>query len=119
MKKDVSPLRSSSSIAVPTIRGVKPKMIMKPVISIAHANSGSRLSDIPGARVRRMAMISSAAAPMAATSATLRPMSQKSMLTPGEKVRFVSGGYANQPPSGATPKRKLEYSRMPPNRYVQ
>ena len=71
--------------------GVKAKMIMNAVTSIAHANTGSRLTAMPGARVRSTATTSSAAAPSAAISATLRPMSQKSMLIPGECSRPVSG----------------------------
>ena len=76
---------------MPTTSGVKAKMIMTPVTSMDQANSGSRASDIPGARIRRMPVIISAAAPMAATSATLSPMSQKSMPRPGEKVLPVRG----------------------------
>jgi len=64
---------------------------MNAVTSIAHANSGSRESDIPGARMRSMPTISSAAAPIAATSATLRPISQKSSPSPGENSRDVRG----------------------------
>ena len=107
-KKRVSSLRSSSSIAVPTMSGVNAKTIIALVTSMAQQKSGSRLSDIPGARMRRMPTIISAAAPMAAISATLSPMSQKSMCGPGEYCLRLSGTYANQPPSGATPKRKLE-----------
>ena len=61
------------------------------VTSIAQQKSGSRLSDMPGARIRRMPTIISAAAPMAAISATLRPMSQKSMFSPGEYRLSLSG----------------------------
>jgi hypothetical protein len=90
-KKLVSPFRSSSSIAVPTISGVNPKMIMKAVTSMAHPKTGIRLMDIPGARIRSTATIISAAAPMAATSATLSAMSHQSMLSPGDHCRLVSG----------------------------
>ncbi len=88
--------------------GVNAKITMKAKTSIDQANTGRRCSACPGARIRRIATISSAAAPSAAISATLSPMSQKSIPMPGEYVRFVNGTYANQPPSGATPNRKLE-----------
>ena len=41
-------------------------------------------------------------------AATLSPMSQKSMFSPGLYCLRFSGTYANQPPTGARPKRKLE-----------
>ena len=44
-----------------------------------------------GARIRRIATIISAAAPIAATSATLRAMSHQSRLSPGDHCRLLSG----------------------------
>jgi hypothetical protein len=95
-------------MAVPTISGVNPKMIMNAVTSIAQPKTGIRLMDMPGERVRSTETMISAAAPMAAISATLSAMSQKSRLSPGDHCLLESGTYANQPPSGARPKRKLE-----------
>ncbi len=71
--------------------GVNANTIIALVTSIAQQKSGMRLSDIPGARMRRMPTSISAAAPIAATSATLRPMSQKSMFSPGEYSFRFSG----------------------------
>ena len=71
--------------------GVNAKTIIPLVTSIAQQNSGRRLIDMPGARMRRMPTIISDAAPSAATSATERPMSQKSMFSPGECSESLSG----------------------------
>jgi hypothetical protein len=58
--------------------------------------------------------MSSTAAAMAAISTKPSPSTQTSVLMPGEYVGPVSGGYMNQPPSGATPKNRLENTSMPP-----
>ena len=42
-------------------------------------------------------------------------MSQKSALTPGECALEDSGGYMNQPLSGATPASNAKTSINPPN----
>ena len=57
---------------------------MNAVTSIAQANSGMRASVIPGARNLRMLMMISMPAAIAATSATLRPSTQKSSDRSGE-----------------------------------
>ena len=66
------------------ISGGKPNAIMKAVTSTAHANSGMRRRSMPGARVIRIATISSTAAVTAAISAKVTPISQKSAPLPGE-----------------------------------
>ena len=58
--------------------------------------------------------MSSTAAAMAAISMKPSPSSQTSALMPGENSGPVSGGYMNQPPSGAMSKNRLANTRMPP-----
>ena len=58
-------------------------------------------------------MISIAPA-MAEISMKPMPSSQKSALMPGENFSLVSGGYMNQPPFGASPKKRLEKNASPP-----
>ncbi len=96
--------------------GGKPNTIMNAVISMYHAYSGILLIVMPGVRVFRIETISSTPAATAEISANVTPSSQKSTFGPGENCGPLSGTYMNQPPSGTAPKKKLEYSRMPPNR---
>ncbi len=42
------------------------------------------------------------------------PSSQKSAFSPGEYCLPVSGGYMNQPPSGARPKNRVQKKARPP-----
>ncbi len=91
------------------------KTIMKPTTSIAHANTGMRPSVIPGARVNRIPTINSIAPAIAEISMKPMPSSQKSAPSPGEYFASVSGGYMNQPPSGATPKKIVQKKPSPPN----
>src|SRR4026208_63686 len=91
-----------------------PTMIMPAVPSMYQAKIGIVPSVMPGTRVRRMPTMSSTAAATAEISTEPRPSTQTSVLRPGEKVGPVSGGYMNQPPSGATPKKRLENTRIPP-----
>jgi len=76
LKNCVPILRSSSNSKLPIIRGVKANRMEKAVTSMAQANNGIRLSDMPGARIRKMAMIISMPAAIAATSATPKASSQ-------------------------------------------
>ena len=61
-----------------------------------------------------MPTISSIAPAMAEISMKPMPSSQKSAPTPGECSALVSGGYMNQPPSGATPKKSVQKNARPP-----
>src|SRR5690606_32131600 len=108
--------RSISSSTLPRISGGKPNAIMNAVTSTYQANSGMRWIDMPGARVRRIATISSIAPVTAAISEKVTPSSQKSGPSPGEYSLPLSGVYMNQPASGAAPNRKPEYRNNPPNR---
>ena len=87
----MSKLRLISSRKLPTTSVVKAKTIMKAVTSIAQANSGRRANVMPGARNLRMLMMISMPAAMAATSATLRPSTQKSRARSGEYWVRLSG----------------------------
>ena len=63
---------------------------------------------MPGVRVMRMPTTSSIAPAMAEISMKPMPSSQKSALICGEWTRPVSGGYMNQPPSGARPTNSVQ-----------
>jgi hypothetical protein len=84
--------------------------------SIAQANSGIRARVIPGARVFRMPTRISIAPAIALISMKPIPSSQKSALMPGEYVVLVSGGYMNQPPSGASPTKIEAKKHSPPTK---
>ena len=61
---------------------------------------------MPGARVLRTPTMSSMAPAIAEISMKPMPSSQKSALIAGRVLACsVSGGYMNQPPSGARPKK--------------
>ena len=93
--------------------------IIAPTTSIAQAKTGIRASVMPGARVIRMPTISSIAPAIALISMKPMPSSQKSALSPGEWTRLVSGGYMNQPPSGARPTNRVQKNARPPIAYAQ
>jgi hypothetical protein len=69
---------------------------------------------MPGARVKRMPMISSMAPAMAEISMKPMPSSHQSAPMPGEYSLPVSGGYMNQPPSGDAPKKMVQKNARPP-----
>src|SRR4051812_3520838 len=96
-----------------------PIMIMAAVTSMYHAKIGISLKDIPGARVLRMPTISSTAAATAEISTKPSPSTHTSVLRPGEYFGPVSGGYMNQPPSGAMLKNRLAKTSAPPSAYDQ
>src|SRR5689334_17268472 len=96
-----------------------PIMIMPALTSMYQANAGIVPSLIPGTPVRRMPTMSSTAAATAEISTKPRPSTQTSVLMPGENLGPVSGGYMNQPPSGATPKNRLANTSVPPSAYDQ
>ncbi len=87
---------------------------MMPTTSMAQAYTGMRDSDMPGARVNRMPTISSIAPAIAEISMKPIPSSQKSAFRPGEYSLLVSGGYMNQPPSGARPTNRVQKKARPP-----
>ena len=69
-----------------------------------------------GARVRRIPTMISMAPAIADISMNPMPSSQKSARSPGENCQLVSGGYMNQPPTGATPKNSVPKNTSPPIR---
>ena len=73
------------------ISGVKANRIMNAITSTDHANSGIRLSVIPGARIFSTPMMISMPAAIAPTSATPSPRTQKSMARSGENSGPDSG----------------------------
>ena len=114
MKNGQSNARSSSSSAVPAMTAGNANTIITPTTSMAHAYTGMRPSVMPGARVNRMPTISSMAPAMAEISMKPIPSSQKSAFSPGEYLMPVSGGYMNQPPSGARPANSVQKNARPP-----
>ncbi len=73
---------------------------------------------MPGGRILSTPTISSTAAAMEAISMKLRPRSQMSGPGPGW-YSVVSGGYMNQPPAGAMPKKSDPQTKIPPSRKLQ
>ena len=114
MKNGQSNARSSSSRVVPAMIAGKAKTIISATTSIAQAKIGIRPSVMPGARVNRMPTISSIAPAIAEISMKPMPSSHQSAPAPGECSVLVSGGYMNQPPSGATPKKRVQKNASPP-----
>ena len=108
--------RSSSIRVVARITDGKAMMIITANTSIAQAKIGSLSSVMPGARVCRMPTMISMAPAIADISMKPMPSSQKSALMPGENVVLVSGGYMNQPPFGASPKKIEQKKASPPIR---
>jgi hypothetical protein len=73
---------------------------------------------MPGGRIFSTPTISSTAAAMDASSMKLRPSSQIS--APGPSwYSVVSGGYMNQPPAGAMPKKSDPQTKVPPMTKLQ
>ncbi len=70
---------------------------------------------MPGARKRSTVTTISTAAAMAEISTKVMPRSQKSELIPGEPSVEASGGYMNQPLSGAIPASSATISIEPPS----
>ena len=68
------------------------KRIMKDCTSIDQQNSGMRLSDIPGARMRRMVTINSTATHIAEISVKVIICAQTSTPLPGENWGPDRGG---------------------------
>src|SRR4051812_27682849 len=92
--------RSVASIsALPVATAGMAKMIMNPTTSCAQTNSGTRFSDMPGARILNVVTMMFTAATSAAISVKVTTCAQTSMRWPGLYV-VDSGGYANQPASG-------------------
>ncbi len=114
MKNGMSKARSSSSSVVATITAGKATITMPQKTSMTQANTGILSSVMPGARVRRMPTASSIAPAMAEISMKPMPSSHRSAFTAGEYCALVSGGYMNQPPSGASPTKMLQKKTSPP-----
>jgi len=74
---------------------------------------------MPGGRHLSTPTISSTAAATDETSMKERPSIQISAPSPDRSVRVVSGGYMNQPPSGAALKKIDPPTNSPPIRKDQ
>src|SRR5689334_23938272 len=75
--------------------------IMNDTTSCAQTNSGTRLSDMPGARILNTVTMMFTAATRAAISVNVTTCAQTSTRWPGEYCGPESGTYANHPTSGA------------------
>ena len=80
----MSTSRSIASIVLATMMAGMAKMTMNAVTSIAHTNSGIRLSDMPGQRIFSVVTMSSTAATSAAISVNVISCAQMSTRLPGE-----------------------------------
>src|SRR5690606_3154019 len=83
------------------------------------AYSGMRLSRMPGGRHFSTPTISSTAAALEATSMNDSPSIQMSAPMPASDGSVASGGYMNQPPSGAASKKIEPQTNTPPIRTVE
>ncbi len=115
-KKGQLKARSISSSIVHRITLGKATTIITANTSMAHANIGILSRVIPGARVRSTPTMISIAPAMAEISMKPMPSNQKSVLIPGLKAMLVSGGYMNQPPSGANPTNSERKNIVPPTK---
>src|SRR5690349_9799433 len=112
-------MRSSSSNEPATVTAGTANSTMKENTSIDHTNTGSRFNVMPGARIFNVVTTKFTAPTVVEMPTKTMPSPQKSMLMPGENALSVSGTYANQPPAGGFPMRKLEYMKTPANRNTQ
>jgi len=111
-------MRCISNSRSPAISGGKANRIMPATISRYQANSGIRLTRMPGARHFMMPTMSSTAAASDATSMKDRPSSQMSAPMPACSL-VASGGYMNHPALGAAPKKIEPQTKVPPIRKLQ
>src|SRR5215210_2374010 len=82
---------------------------MKEVTSMAQANSGTRLSVMPGARNLNIVVMMTIASTSADSSVKVIICAQISTRLPGEKSGPASGTYENQPASGPVLVRNAPY----------
>src|SRR5262245_51669190 len=111
--------RSGSSRMVARMTAGSAKRIIAAEVSIGHATVGLRSSISALARVLSTPTMISIAPAMAEISMKPIPSSQKSAPMPGEYSAPVSGGYMNQPPDGAAPKKSVLKKTRPPTKYAQ
>src|SRR5690606_18034084 len=93
--------------------GGKANKIITATTRMYQEYSGIRLIRMPGGRVLSTPTISSTAAAMDAISMNDKPSSQISTPWPSRNA-LERGGYMNQPPFGATPKKMEPQTKMPP-----
>ncbi len=116
MKNGQPKARSSSSRIVAKITAGKAKTIIPAKIRSVQAKIGIFVRVMPGARVRSTPTMISIAPAIAEISMKPMPSSHQSAPIPGEKRSPVSGGYMNQPPSGAVPKNSVQKNTRPPTK---
>ena len=100
-----------------TVTAGTAKIIMNAMARTAQTNRGMRFTVIPGARslkIVTMKLIGADRRRDADEHDAERPRSR--WPRPGEYAGSVSGMYANQPPSGMSPVRKLAYMNSPADR---
>src|SRR4051812_4883970 len=88
--------------------------IMIETTSIAQTNSGTRFSDMPGARILKNVTAMQIAATSDASSENVISCAHTSARFPYAYSGPDSGGYANQPTSGPTLRANMTYRNSPP-----
>ena len=78
-----------------------------------------RFRVMPGARSLKIVTMKLIAPTVVDMPTNTTPSPQKSMLSPGEKSLPVNGVYANQPPFGGCPTKKLAYMKIPASTKIQ
>src|SRR5690242_3386575 len=91
--------------------------IMNDTTSCAQTKSGTRLSDIPGARILNVVTMMFTAAASAAISVNVTTCAQTSTRWPGENSGPDSGTYDVQPASGPMFTKNETYRKSTPTRY--
>src|SRR6266404_6880057 len=92
---------------------------MNDMITWDDTKSGTRLSDIPGARCLKTVVMISTAPMRPAISVKVIICAQTSIRLPGEYAGPASGTYANHPASGPVFAKNATYNSTPPIRYIQ
>src|SRR5215218_7797043 len=95
------------------------KMIMQAMTNADHTYSGTRSSDMPGARCLSTVAMMFTAETSAEISVNVTTCAQTSTRLPGEYSGPESGVYANQPASGPMFTKKDANRNTPPIRKVQ
>src|SRR3954471_8046808 len=95
------------------------KITMNEVTTCAQTKIGTRLGDMPGARILNAVVMISTDTASAATSVNVMSCAHTSARLPGEYSGPDSGTYANHPTSGPVFNANMVKRKTPPNRYIQ
>ncbi len=89
---------------------------MNDIVRMPQQNSGSRLSDMPGARMRNIVTMKLMPPIVVEMPRKVTPIAQKSSPSPDAYSDDDNGVYANQPASGMSCTTNEPYMSRPENR---